>query len=212
MGSLKNRVSEAYTPPLASLRCNFLETAPGPTEALNNLSVPSLCSFHQNPFQLFFFFPVLISTSPLVINNYVRDSKRCPLFQRDCMCSANLHSLSKLLRGKKIISNAQREFQILLRLSRGKEHVVPTTSDRSISSELHLWDRCYSLFQKVKKWRLSWFQRIKGVCQVNWWHSWNGLKPDGLFPKSRFSLLSPWRFSWVEVKNGLFLTTFKYTH
>lgn len=66
------------------------------------------------------------------------------------MCSANLHSLSKLLQGKKIISNAQREFQILLRLSRGKEHVVPTTSD----SRSHLNLTCGAgVIPCFKRWR-----------------------------------------------------------
>lgn len=151
---------------LPSLRsCSRLLVSPAQTfHSFSSFSSSILISsFHLKSSSL------LINTVSLVLSDYVRDSKRSHLWERDGMCITNLQSHSKLPWKNRRINNALREFQILLRPSRKKdgpfrEHLLLHIFDPIWTSQHPVW-QALSPFWNVKKWKLREFQIIGGSLQ-----------------------------------------------
>lgn len=136
-------------------------------------------------------FSVLTNVSPLVINNYARDSKRCHLFQRDCMCSVNLRSLSKLPQREKNINNALRELQILTQAEQREGRTISYPLLQTISLNLICVAGPILCFRRGRNEGLGDCEELSESAKVNRWHSWDGRRPEGLLPKPSFSLVYP---------------------
>lgn len=95
---------------------------------------------------------VLINTVSLVINNYVKGSKRCHLLERDCMYTTKWHAHLNYLKKRRNINNAPNSSDVTLVEQRKERTIwwVPTT--------LHIW----SHLKRPTTWVVGMMAILKG--------------------------------------------------